>query len=87
MPREKVADFIVGDRRQPDAGERGGDALFADAGGEAHEPRRIVQIVGRGEMIVEADRVRQIADQALNLERLAHRIVPEDARLSGADVA
>ena len=46
MPREKVPTLLVGDRRQPDAGERGGDALFAHAGGEAHEPRRVVQIVG-----------------------------------------
>ena len=39
--------------------------------------RGVAQVVARRELIVEADRVRQIADPALDLERLAHRVVAE----------
>ncbi len=62
MPREKVADLLVGDLLQADALERGGDPLVALGRGHAHQPRGVVQIVGGGEVVVEADRVRQIAD-------------------------
>src|SRR5262249_52664548 len=42
--------------------------------------------VARGQMIVEADLVRQIADTALDRERLAHGIVADHARAAAADL-
>ena len=70
---------LVGDVGQPDMRERGGDPLLALGRRQADQPRRVAQIVGGGEVVVEADLVRQIADPALDRERLAHRIVAEHA--------
>ena len=82
MPREKVPTRFVREVREPDLVERGRDSLLAVHRLEADQPRRIAQIVGGGELIVEADRVGQIADAALDRERLARRIEPEHAHLA-----
>ena len=51
------------------------------------QARRVAQIVGGGEVVVEADLIGQIANPALDRERLAHRIMAEHARLAVRDVA
>src|SRR5262249_45826938 len=52
---------------------------------EADEPRRVAQILGSRELIVEADHVRQVADAALDRQRLARRIEPEHAHLAAGN--
>ena len=84
MPCEKVATFLLATADNPTRASAAAMRFCAHIGAEPHQPRGVVQIVGRGEMIVEADRIRQIADQALDLQRLAHRVVTEDARLPGS---
>ena len=81
-------DPLVGDVRQSDM--RRASALIFSSRSAAVEPdqaRGVAQIVGRGEIVVEADLVGQIADAALHLQRLAHRVVAEHAGLSAGDVA
>ena len=87
MPREKVADALVRHIGEPDMVERRPDPLLALAALDAHQPRGVAQVLGGGEIVVEADLVGQIADPALDRERLAHRIVAEHARLPARDVA
>ena len=88
MPREKVATRLSATSGQPDVLERRLDPLLALARGvKADQARRVAHVVGGGEVVVEADRVGQIADPALDRERLAHRIVADHARLSLRDVA
>ena len=53
---------------------------------KADQPRGVAQIIGGGEVVVEADRVGQIADAALDRERLARRIEAEHAHLAFRDV-
>ena len=80
-------DALLGHLRQPDMLERRRDALLALLGGQADQSRHVAHIVGRGEVVVEADLIGQIADPALDRERLAHRIESDHARLSLGDVA
>ena len=87
MPREKVATFLLATVGKPTRASAAAMRFARVSAREAHQPRGVVQIVGRAEVVVEADRIRQIADQALDLERLAHRVMPEHARLPAADVA
>src|SRR6185295_7320797 len=51
------------------------------------QARGVAQVLGGREIVVEADLVRHVADPALDLERLARRIVAEHARGALADVA
>ena len=87
MPREKVPTFFSATSARPTRASAAPMRSLRMRLGNAHQPRRVVQIIGRGHVVVEADRVRQIADQALDRERLAHRVMPEYASLPGADVA
>ena len=87
MPREKVATFLSATSLKPTRASAAAMRFCARRRTQAHQPRGVVQVVGGGEVVVEADRIRQIADPALDRQRLAHRIVPEHARLPAADVA
>ena len=86
MPREKVADPLLRDVGKADAIERLGDALLALGRRKGHQPPGVMQIVGGGEIVVEADLIRQVADAPLDRQRLAHRIVPHHPRLAAADL-
>ena len=57
--------------------------LSRTAGSNADQGRGVAQVVERRHVVVEADGVGQIADQALDLERLARRIVAEHADGAG----
>src|SRR5581483_9527520 len=70
-----------------DPRQRGGNALFAFARGYAHELGRVAQIVGRTQLVIETNLVRQIADAALDRERLAHRVTAGHPRLAAGNVA
>ena len=86
MPREKVPTRFSANIGEADPLERVGDPLLAFGVPKADQPRGVAQIVGGGEIVVEADRVGQIADPALDRERLARRIEAEHADLAGRDV-
>ena len=79
-------DALVGEFGKPDPLDRVGDALLALGEAKADQARGIAQIVGGGEIVIEADRVRQIADAALDRERLARRIEAEHAHFAAGDV-
>ncbi len=83
MPREKVATRLSATSDEPHPRQRLGDPLLAHVAAKAHQPRRIGEVLGRRHVVVEADRVGQIADPALDRERLAHRIVARDPHLAG----
>ena len=87
MPREKVATRLSATSASPTCASAARDLLLALRALEPDQPRGVAQIVGGGEVVVEADLVRQIADAALDRERLAHRIVAEHARLAVRDLA
>ena len=78
----KGADAFVGEIGKPDPVERFGDPLLALGEPKADQPRGVAQIVGRGEIVVEADGIGQIADAPLDRERLARRIEAEHADLA-----
>ena len=80
------ADALVGDFGKADPLERVGDALLALGEAKADQPRGVAQIIGGGEIVVEADRVGQIADAPLDRKRLARRIEAEHAHLACRDV-
>ena len=69
----KRADAIVGELGKADPIERVGNALFAFVEPEADQAGGVAQIIGGGELVVEADRVGQIADAAFDRQRLARR--------------
>ena len=73
------ADPLDADIAETDAVERGDDPLVADARLDADQGRGVAQVVERRHVVVEADGIGQIADQALDLKRLARRIVAEHA--------
>ncbi len=79
-------DALVGDIQEPDMPERGVNPLLALLAIEPHQPRRVTQVLGGAEVVVEADRVGQVADPALHRERLAHRVIAEDADLPVRDL-
>ena len=83
----KRADPLVGNVIEAYARERGADALPAFRRRDAHQARRIGQVLGRRHVVVEADLIGQIPDPALDRERLAHRVVTEHAGLPVRDVA
>ena len=87
MPRENVATRRSVTSASPTWRERSIDLLFALRPLESHQPRGIAQVLGGREIVVEADLVGQIADLALHLQRLAHRIMAEHAGLPVRDVA
>ena len=59
---------------QADALHRVGDALLGLAARDGQQARGVAQVLARRQMVVEAHRIGQVADAALDLERLAHRI-------------
>src|SRR6185312_4503758 len=72
------ADAAVADRLETHLGERVLDAGVGVLARDAHEPRRIAQVLARRQVLVEADRIRHVADAALDLERLSHRVEARD---------
>ena len=86
MPREKVPTRLSANSARPTRSSAVGDPLLAFGLREADQPRGVAQIIGRGEIVVEADRIGQIADTALDRERLARRIEAEHAHLALRDV-
>src|SRR6476661_8041376 len=67
--------------------QRGGDLVLALAALDSHQPRGVAEILGGGQVIVEADLIGQITDPALHGEGLTRRIITEHARLPARDVA
>ena len=67
--------------------ERGGNLIVALRRLYAHQAGRVAQVFGSREVVVESHLVRQVADAPLDGERIAHRILPEHARLPRRDVA
>ena len=86
MPRENVPTRLSATSARPTRSSAVGDPLLALGGLEADQPRGIAQIIGGGELIVEADRIGQIADAALDRERLARRIEAEHADVAVGNV-
>src|SRR5438477_5605492 len=60
--------------------------MVAFGGLEADQPRGVAQVIGRAEIVVEADLVGHVTDPALHHERLAHRIMPEHPDLPGRNL-
>ncbi len=79
-------DPLVGDIVQADVIERVRDLRLALVALEADQAAGVVHVLGRGQIVVEADRVGQIADPTLDLQRLAHRIVAQHPHLSVRDL-
>src|SRR5580692_1314490 len=73
---------LVGKLGEPDPLDRVGDALLAFGEAKADQAGGVAQIVGGGEVVIKTDRVRQIADTALDRKRLARRIKAEDAHFA-----
>src|SRR5688572_26950836 len=67
--------------------ERSSDLLLTLLSIESDQPRGVAQIVGGAEIVVEADLVGQISHTALDLQRLALRVVAEHPGLSSGNVA
>src|ERR1700704_2150918 len=78
---------LVDHVREPDMDERVVDPPLALGSIQSDEPRGVAHIVGRAEIVIEADLVGQIADPAFDRERLPHGIVAEHAGLPIRDVA
>ena len=78
MPCEKVRDPRAADIGEPDPVERGGEALVDLAPRQPGEPRGIGEVVARRQPVVKADLVGQVADPALDLERIAQRVEAGD---------
>src|ERR1700730_13281740 len=78
-------DALVGKFAEPDPLDRVGDALLALGEAKADQARGVAQVIGSGEVIVKANRVRQITDAALDRERLARGIKTEHAHLAAGD--
>ena len=86
MPRENVAHTLIGDVGELHALKRAHDPALALGRRKSHQPRRVGEVLGRGQVIVEPDRVREVTDAPLDGERLAHRIVPQYAHLAARDL-
>jgi hypothetical protein len=78
-------DALVGKFGKPDPLDRVGDALLALGEAKADQARGVAQVIGGGEVVIKTDRVRQIADAALDRERLARRIEAEHAHFAAGD--
>src|SRR5580700_9623277 len=78
-------DTLVGKFAKPDLLDRVGDALLAFGEPKADQACGIAEVIGGGEAVVKADRVRQISDAAFDRERLARRIEAEHAHLAAGD--
>src|SRR5262249_35102252 len=83
----KRVDTLVGIVLKPDVLERFRDLFLALLALEADQAPRITQVIRRGQVVVEADLVRQIAHPALDRERLSGGIVTKDARRAAGDFA
>src|SRR6185437_13357023 len=75
-------DLAVGDRIELHALQGRIDALARRVAIEPRQLGGIGQVLPRSEIVIKADRVRQIADAALHLQGLAHRV--EAADIDGA---
>src|SRR5580700_11068979 len=78
-------DALVGKFGEPDPPDRVGDALLALGEAKADQACGVAQIIGGGEVVIKADRVRQVADAALDRKRLARWIEAEYAHLAAGD--
>src|SRR5579883_630635 len=84
-PREG-RDPLVGDGLERDPPQCRLKARLDLAPLESGELARVAQVLARGEVVVEADRIRQVADPPLDLQRIAHRIEAVHANLAAAHV-
>src|SRR5580698_3002468 len=78
-------DALIGKLGKSDPLNRVGDALLAFGEAKADQAGGIAQVIGSGEVVIKADRVGQIADAALDRERLAPRIEAEHAHFAAGD--
>src|SRR5580704_15830803 len=81
----KGGDALIGKFGKPDLLDRVGDALLALGEPKADQAGGVAQVIGGGEVIIEADRVGQIADAAFDRKRLARRIEAEHADFAAGD--
>ena len=81
-----MRDALVGDVGEADAIERAHDALLALRRIEPDQSRGVAKIVGRRHVVVEADRVWQIADVAFDFKRLADRIAAQHTNRTARDL-
>ena len=79
MPREYVSDLLVGGVLEADLVEQLVDPRLRDGAGDAVELGGVAQVLAAGQAAVEADVVGQVADLALDRERLAGRVEADDA--------
>src|SRR5229473_8439545 len=63
---------------EPHACERVGDARPAHIAAMSHQPRRVGEVFDRRHMVVKTNRVRKIADPALDFQWPAYRIMTRD---------
>ena len=78
----KAGDVLFGHIRQTHAFQRVVDARIGFRGVEPCKPCRVAQVLARRHGVVEADIVGQVADGALDRQRLAQRVQPGDAHLA-----
>ena len=74
--------LVVGPGRQADLLERLVDRRIRLGLRDPVQAGRVAQVLAPGQVRVEADRVREVADAALDLERAAGRVEPDDAGLA-----
>ncbi len=86
-PARESGNLFLHDVGEADAVNGRGNAVFPDSPGNAHEPRRVVQIFCCRHVVVEAHRIGQIANQPLNREGFAHWVMPGYPSLARGDLA
>src|SRR6516165_2098183 len=74
----KCPDPFPADIGKPDPGQRVAEPLINFAARQTGQPPGIGKVVMRRQTIVEADRIGQVADPTLDLERLAQRVESGD---------
>ena len=75
-------DLVAAAIRQADLAEDLVDRLFRGLAVQPVEARRVAQVRAAGHVVVEADRIGQVADPSFDLARVARRVEPDDAGLT-----
>ena len=80
MPREYVPTLSLPRSDEADLAEDLVDRLLCGLAVQPVEVRRVAQVRATRHVVVEADRIRQVADPAFDLARIARRVEPDDTR-------
>ncbi len=86
MPRENAPTRLMPTSPRPTRSSAAMIRLSRTARLDADQRRGVAQVVERRHVVVEADGVGHVADEALDLKRLARRIVAQHADGAGRDV-